>query len=118
MKKVALYDKICNSDCYVLEFNHDPHVLMASSRPLNLKRRILSEHGHLSNEASGRLLCEILHDKLEHIVLGHLSKENNYPDLARETVKLEVTMGKAPFKGEEIPLMVASRDSISNILYV
>ena len=46
----SLYDKICNSDCYVLEFNHDPHVLMASSRPLHLKRRILSEHGHLSNE--------------------------------------------------------------------
>ena len=113
-----IINNLKNLNAIVLEANHDVHMVEVGPYPYYLKRRVLGNHGHLSNEASGRLLCEILHDKLEHIVLGHLSKENNYPELAKETVKLEVTMGKAPFKGEEIPLMVASRDSISNILYV
>ena len=107
-----------NLNALVLEANHDVHMLEVGPYPYYLKRRVLGNHGHLSNEASGRLLCEILHDKLEYIILGHLSKENNYPDLARETVKLEVTMGATPFSGDEIPLMVASRDSMSNILHI
>ena len=120
---LGIYDKyiienLKNLNAIVLEANHDIHMLEVGPYPYYLKQRVLGNHGHLSNEASGRLLCEILHDKLEHIVLGHLSKENNYPELARETVKLEVTMGAVPYKGEEISLMVAKRDTISNILYV
>lgn len=52
------------------------------------------------------------------VLLGHLSKENNYAELAYETVKLEVTIGNNPYKGEDIPLMVARRDSISDIITV
>ena len=55
---------------------------------------------------------------MKYIVLGHLSKENNYEELAYETVKLEVTMGDNPYRGEDIPLMVAHRDTISNILQI
>ena len=47
---------------------------------------------------SGRLLCDILHDNLKHIVLGHLSKENNYAKLAYETVKLEVTLADNDYR--------------------
>ena len=120
---LGIYDKyiienLKNLNAIVLEANHDIHMLEVGPYPYYLKQRVLGNHGHLSNEASGRLLCEILHDKLEYIVLGHLSKEINYPDLARETVKLEVTMGPVPYKGEDIPLMVAKRDSISNILHL
>ena len=50
------------------------------------------------------------------VVLGHLSKENNYESLAYETVKLEVTMGDNPYKGEELPITVAKRTSVSNII--
>ena len=60
----------------------------------------MGDKGHLSNELSGRLLCDILHDNLKHIVLGHLSKENNYESLAYETVKLEVTLGIMHIKGK------------------
>lgn len=102
----------------VLEANHDVHMLEVGPYPYYLKKRVLGNQGHLSNELSGRLLCEILHDKLKHIVLGHLSKENNYAELAYETVKLEVTMGATPYRGDEIPLMVAARDDISEILCV
>ena len=51
-------------------------------------------------------------------MLGHLSKENNYAELALETVKLEVTLGNNPYRGEDLPLMVANRDTISQILYI
>ena len=86
--------------------------------PYPLKRRVMGEKGHLSNELSGRLLCDILHDNLQYVILGHLSKENNYAELANETVKLEVTIGDNPYNGEDIPLYVAGRDRISDIVTV
>lgn len=105
-------------DAVVLEANHDIHMLEVGPYPYPLKRRVLGDHGHLSNELSGRLLCNILHDKMKYILLGHLSRENNFPELAYETVKLEVTMGNTPFDGNEIPLMVADRDKMSKILSI
>ena len=83
----------------LLEANHDIHMLEVGGYPYYLKQRILGDKGHLSNELSGRLLCDILHDNLKHIVLGHLSKENNYAKLAYETVKLEVTLADNDYRG-------------------
>ena len=83
-----------------------------------LKQRILGDRGHLSNELSGRLLCDILHDNLKHIVLGHLSKENNYAKLAYETVKLEVTLADNEYKGDDLDMFVANRDTVSDIITV
>ena len=105
-------------DAVVLEANHDIHMLEVGPYPDPLKRRVLGDHGHLSNELSGRLLCSILHDKMKYIMLGHLSRENNFPELAYETVKLEVTMSNTPFDGNDIPLMVADRDKMSKILSI
>ena len=111
-------ENLKNLNAIILEANHDIHMLEVGPYPYYLKQRVLSNHGHLSNELSGRLLCNILHDKLSHIILGHLSKENNFPELAYETVKLEVTMGDTPYCGDEIPLTVAKRDCMSEILYI
>lgn len=105
-------------DAIVLEANHDVHMVEVGPYPYPLKQRVLGCRGHLSNESTGRLLCQILHEKLKYIVLGHLSKENNFPELAYETVKLEVTMGDTPYKGEDLSLMVAERDKISKILCI
>lgn len=118
---LGMYDdyivkKLTGLDAILLEANHDVHMLEVGGYPYPLKRRILGEKGHLSNELSGMLLCNILHDNLKHIVLGHLSKENNYERLAYETVKLEVTLGDNPYKGEELNMRVANRDSVSDIL--
>ena len=113
-----IIENLKNLNGIVLEANHDIHMLEVGPYPYYLKQRVLGNQGHLSNELSGRLLCNILHDKLKYIMLGHLSKENNFPELAYETVKLEVTMGDTPFKGDEIPLMVAKRDCMSEILYI
>ena len=100
----------------VLEANHDIHMLEVGPYPYPLKRRVMGDKGHLSNELSGKLLCDILHDDLQYVVLGHLSKENNYEELAYETVKLEISIGDNPYKGEDIPMMVAKRDQVSDII--
>lgn len=100
----------------VLEANHDIHMLEVGPYPYPLKQRVMGDKGHLSNELSGRLLSDILHDGLQYVILGHLSKENNYAELAYETVKLEVSFGDNPYKGEDIPMMVANRDTISEIV--
>ncbi|MEZ3435514.1 MAG: MBL fold metallo-hydrolase [Lachnospiraceae bacterium] len=105
-----------NLNGVVLEANHDIHMLEVGPYPYPLKRRVMGEKGHLSNELSGRLLCDILHDELQYVILAHLSKENNYAELAYETVKLEVTLGNNPYKGEDIPMMVAKRDTVSDVV--
>lgn len=102
----------------LLEANHDVHMVEVGPYPYPLKQRVLGERGHLSNELSGRLLCDILHDNLNCILLGHLSKENNYAELAYETVKLEVTLGNTPYKGDDLPIMVADRDKMSKIFQI
>lgn len=120
---LGIYDeytvsKLKSLDAVLLEANHDIHMLEVGSYPYYLKRRVMGDKGHLSNELSGRLLCDILHDNLKCVLLGHLSKENNYAELAYETVKLEVTIGNNPYKGDDIPLMVAKRDRVSEIITV
>ena len=111
-------ENLKNLDAVLLEANHDIHMLEVGGYPYYLKQRILGDKGHLSNELSGRLLCDILHDNLKHIVLGHLSKENNYARLAYETVKLEVTLADNDYRGEDLDMFVASRDTVSDIITV
>ena len=65
-------------DLVQIESNHDVRMLENGPYPYYLKRRILGNRGHLSNEMAGQLLCELLHDNMKQVVLGHLSKENNY----------------------------------------
>lgn len=103
-------------DAVLLEANHDVRMLQVGPYPYSLKQRILSERGHLSNEASGRLLGEILHDHMQYILLGHLSKENNMPALAYEAVRLEITMGDNAYDADDFPIAVAERDRPSKLI--
>lgn len=100
-------------DALLLEANHDVNMLQVGSYPYPLKQRILGDRGHLSNESSGQLLGQLLHDNMKHIMLGHLSKENNYARLAYETVRLEVTLGDNPYRGSDFPITVAPRSEVS-----
>lgn len=100
-------------DVLLLEANHDVRMLEAGPYPYYLKRRILSDHGHLSNEASGKLLGRLLNDGIRHVFLGHLSKENNYEELAYETVCTEVTFGDNPYKARDFEITIARRDEPS-----
>ncbi|MEG0793713.1 MAG: MBL fold metallo-hydrolase [Lachnospiraceae bacterium] len=120
---LGLYDdyiisNLQNLDAILIEANHDVHMLEVGSYPYYLKQRVMGNKGHLSNELSGRLLCNILQDKLKHVILGHLSKENNYAKLAYETVKLEVNMSNVPYQCKNFEMTVAKRDTISDIITI
>lgn len=72
----------------VLEANHDVRMLQECvRRPWSLKQRILSRHGHLSNEAAADCTAEIMSADLRHVYLGHLSRECNKPELAHAVVQ-------------------------------
>lgn len=99
-----------NSDIIMAEANHDIRMLQVGPYPYYLKQRILSDRGHLSNENCGRMISALLHDNLKHLFLGHLSKENNMPELAFETVRLEIEASDNQYHGNDFPLKVAKRD--------
>ncbi|MGN0430912.1 MAG: MBL fold metallo-hydrolase [Lachnospiraceae bacterium] len=103
-------------DALLLEANHDVNMLQVGPYPYYLKQRILGDRGHLSNENSGRLLNRILHDNLKAILLGHLSKENNMPQLAYEAVRMEITMGDSPYKADDFHIHVAGRSELSPVI--
>ena len=103
-------------DVLFLEANHDVNMLQVGSYPYYLKQRILGNRGHLSNENSGRLLSRVLHDELIAVFFGHLSHENNLPELAYETVRLEIAMGDNPYQAGDFPIRVAPRNNLSEMI--
>lgn len=79
---------VTGAHCLFVEANHDEELLQADTkRPFAIKQRIMSSHGHLSNRAAGDLATQILESGLRHVVLGHLSRDCNAPDLAIAAVR-------------------------------
>jgi phosphoribosyl 1,2-cyclic phosphodiesterase len=70
----------------VLEANHDLQMLEIGPYPWEVKQRVRSRLGHLSNEQSGSLLCSVLHESLQHVILAHISETNNEPEKAYDAV--------------------------------
>lgn len=101
-------EKLRSLSMAVLEFNHDVEMLLDGSYPWPLKQRIRSSHGHLSNDQACELLGQGLGEGLSHLVLGHLSAENNRPDKAllqatrtlsavgHDLVRIQVARQEAP----------------------
>lgn len=89
-------EKIQDSDVLVLESNHDIEMLRMGRYPWNIKRRILSDVGHLSNEAAGIGLVDVMTAKTKRVYLAHLSRDHNLMDLARLTVNSMVEERLAP----------------------
>lgn len=76
-----------NKNLYVIESNHDEEMLMEGPYPYILKQRVISDKGHLSNNTTADYLLEIVGDKTKHIILAHISENNNTEDLALNTTK-------------------------------
>lgn len=104
---------ILDADVILLECNHDIEMLKFGPYPYPLKRRILSNIGHLSNEDCGKAIVSITNNKFKNIILGHLSKTNNYPDLAYQTV-INVLRENGISIGKELAISMAKRDMPSN----
>lgn len=92
---------VMGADAVIIEANHDEQMLRYGNYPFALKRRILSDHGHLSNADCARLARLLAENGTRYIILGHLSRENNTPALAERTVAaalegLDVRLFTAP----------------------
>ena len=105
-------------DALLLEANHDINMLQVGPYPYYLKQRILGDKGHLSNERAGQLLTRLIHDDLQAVLLGHLSKENNMPELAYEAVRVEVTMADESIPIRDLPMQVARRNEVTPVIHI
>jgi phosphoribosyl 1,2-cyclic phosphodiesterase len=82
-----ILERVRPAHVLVLEANHDLRLLQEDTRrPWSTKQRILSRHGHLSNDAAGEVAAQLVHPDLRRIYLGHLSRDCNRPELAHQTV--------------------------------
>lgn len=76
-----------NKNMYIIESNHDEEMLMEGPYPYILKQRVISDKGHLSNKTTADYLLEIVGEKTKHIILAHISENNNTEELALNTTK-------------------------------
>jgi len=110
-----VYDKnleyMKDADYYILESNHNIEALITSIYPTFLKQRIASQYGHLSNAQCGETLVKVIGPHTKKIVLAHLSKNANNPELALSNVKKILDDNKIDVSNIEI--VAASRDSIT-----
>lgn len=113
-----LISNLQDLDMILLEANHDIRMLEVGPYPYMLKRRIMGEFGHLSNEASGRFLSQIIHDNMANIMLGHLSRENNTKDLALLSVSYELDEADNEYKSKDFDIVTARHDIFSKIFEV
>ena len=103
-----------DSKLVVLESNYDPNMLMMGSYTYALKKRVMSDGGHLSNEEAASFCTELVEGGTESILLAHLSKENNFPELAYATTKNVLTKNEMII-GKDLTLDVLSRDKVSKV---
>lgn len=114
-------DNILGADAMVIEANHDRGMLANGSYPMYLKRRIMSREGHLSNNNTGLLISELLRfapggRDIKHIFLGHLSKENNTPELALSTVETVIDENQSICRARELSMSVVKREGIDKVV--
>ena len=102
------------SSFLLLESNYEPEVLKCSSYPYLLKKRIEGPNGHLSNIDAGKTISYLSNYGLKNVMLGHLSKENNFPELAYKTVLNELIENNV--SENIVSLNVANRYGVSQII--
>ena len=102
-----ILDYLSGSDCIVIESNHDEEMLRYGSYPAFLKKRILSDHGHLSNDDCAEAVALLAERGTRHFLLAHLSQENNAPEIAlacamRAVAGMDVRIDVLPVSSSEM----------------
>ena len=105
-----------DSKFILLESNYDTEVLKYSKYPYLLKQRIAGPNGHLSNEVASKVINYLLQGNLKTAMLGHLSKESNFPELAYQTVVDELISSGTDVS--KLNLSVASRDKVGKLIHI
>jgi len=100
----------------VLEANYDEQMLLQGTYPVHLKNRIIANTGHLSNDQAGQFLAENFNNRMQHIFLCHLSRENNLPEVAYTTIQ-NLLEEKEIIVGKDVQLITLDRLTPSE-LYV
>lgn len=111
-----ILNNLKDSSFLMLESNYEPSILKISSYPYKLKQRISSSKGHLSNNDASETISELVNYGLKDILLIHLSKENNVPEIAYETVVEKLKNSNCML--DNINLNVAPRDNPSKIFNI
>ena len=111
-----IINHLTNSSFMLLEANYEPEILKCSSYPYLLKERIKGPNGHLSNSDAGKTISYLVNHGLNNVMLGHLSKENNFPELAYKTVVEELIENH--LEENSLHLSVAERYNVSPIIDV
>jgi len=114
-----VYDEIKGADILIIEANHDVEMLRIGKYPWFLKQRILGKTGHLSNVDAADAICKIISEKQKyrHVLLAHLSRENNFPEMAYQTIK-NLLEEKNYFIDKNIGLNIITRDEMSALYTV
>lgn len=108
---------VMGADAVLLESNYDPDMLKAGPYPYDLKKRILSKRGHLSNDDAGETAAQLIKAGARQVVLGHLSKENNFPQLALRSTEAAL-MAEGIEIGRDADVRVALRDEPTGVFSV
>ena len=103
------------SDLLLIESNHDVEMLKMGPYPWSLKKRIMGDNGHLCNEMAGKVIAYLAEKGTKYFILGHLSKENNFPELAYQTV-CNILTEKNISVETDIALSVAARDRADKVV--
>ena len=112
-----IHHAIKDSGILVLEANHDPEILKMGDYPWSLKQRILGDRGHLSNDCAGKAILHFLRNserKVPMFFLAHLSRKNNFPEIAFETVKAVVEEGDY-YLDKDFVLRMLLKDDFSGL---
>lgn len=110
-----IMENLKGSNVLMIEANHDVEMLRCGRYPWFLKKRILGDHGHLSNDAAAEAVTQMVKRGTTKVLLGHLSRENNFPELAYRTV-YNVLSENGISVGKDVLLDVARRDRVSGII--
>lgn len=108
---------ISDADAYVFESNHDVQMLQMGHYPWSIKRRILSDVGHVSNEDAALAMADVMGDKTKRIYLAHLSKDNNMKDLARMSVE-QTLATRGIIVGEQVELYDTDPNKPTQLAFV
>ncbi len=108
------FDILKNKNIYIMESNHDVEMLTNGKYPFNLRQRILSDKGHLSNADSSKYLSTFIGDNTKYILLAHLSEENNTETLAYETLTNRLIEDKKKVDN----IIIAKQDKETDLIVI
>ena len=111
-----ILSKLEGSKFVLLESNYEPELLKCCSYPFSIKTRIAGPNGHLSNIIAGKTISHLINTGLSSVMLGHLSKESNFPELAYKTVVNELIENN--YNENSLSLSVANRNDISKVINI